>query len=113
MGASSYQLYWSTNASGPFILVADNITSNSYTNSVTIGGVTNYYTVASSNAAGISSQSDAKSLLPSIPSISAVLEGNMILPESSACQTSCHSGIDAATQPQNSGFETTFVKVIA
>jgi len=78
MGASSYQLYWSTNASGPFILVADNITSNSYTNSVTIGGVTNYYTVASSNAAGISSQSDAKSLLPSIPSISAVLEGNMI-----------------------------------
>lgn len=78
MGATCYQLYWSTNASGPFTLVADNITSTSYTNSPGISGVTNYYTVASSNQAGVSAQSDAGSLFASLPSISAVLDGNLI-----------------------------------
>jgi hypothetical protein len=69
IGASSYQLKRSTNAGGPFILVAAGVTGTNYVDSTAIKGTTNYYVVSSVSACGSSLDSAVVSVFLPLPAL--------------------------------------------
>jgi hypothetical protein len=69
IGASSYQLKRSTNAGGPFLLLAAGVTGTNYVDSTVINGATNYYVVSSVNACGSSLDSAVVSVFLPLPAL--------------------------------------------
>jgi uncharacterized protein (DUF1800 family) len=63
VGATGYQVKRSTRASGPFNLIAPTIGTNFLDGGLT-GGVTYYYVVAATNAAGVGADSQPASAIP-------------------------------------------------
>ncbi len=63
-GATSYAVLRSTFSGGPYTTIATNVTGGSYTDTLVTNGMTYYYTVKASNAAGTSGNSAEDSATP-------------------------------------------------
>lgn len=66
-GASSYKVKRGTSASGPFTVVANAVSGNSYSDTVTANGTTYYYVVSAVNSGGESANSGVASVRPAGP----------------------------------------------
>jgi subtilisin family serine protease/fibronectin type 3 domain-containing protein len=66
-GATTYKVKRGTSASGPFTVVANAVSANSYTENVTANGTTYYYVVSAVNSGGESANSTAASVRPTGP----------------------------------------------
>ena len=68
-GAMSYNLWWSTNSSGPYTLTATGLTTNSYADRSAVSGLTNSYKIAAVDSCGASANSAAVSVLLPLPAL--------------------------------------------
>ena len=71
-GATSYTLKRGTSASGPFTVIANALSANSYSDTVTANGTTYYYVVSAVNTGGESANSAATSVRPASPAPTAL-----------------------------------------
>jgi len=68
-GATSYNLWWSTNNGGTYQLTATGLATNSYVDTNAASGLTNFYAVAAVDGCGASANSAAVSVLLPLPAL--------------------------------------------
>ena len=68
-GATSYNLFWSTNSGGNYLLIASGLTNCTYADANAMSGVTNFYKVAAVDGCGASAASPAAGVLLPLPAL--------------------------------------------